>query len=305
MKTTILCTTTSFGASAPHVLTRMADLGLNVVRNPYKRKLTEEELADLIRTHTPAGLLAGTEPISGTVLELGLPWLKVVSRVGVGWDNVDHGAARKMEIKVFRTEGVLDHAVAELALAMILDLVRKVGAQDRAMRAGTWKKKTGTLLRGKTVGILGLGSIGRQVGHLCNAFGARVIFSDVQERSATFAEQVSLPELLRSAQIISVHASGDAALLGREELESCREGVILVNTARGGMIDETALADALDSGKAAGAGLDVFNHEPYEGPLTRYENVVLTPHVGSYAREARAEMEEMAVDNLLRGLDLG
>ncbi len=304
MKKVILCTTTSFGSSAPDALDRMKAKGFIPVLNPFKRKLTAEELGVLIAEHKPVGLLAGTEPVPEEVLNVAVAHLQVVSRVGVGWDNVDRSAADRLGIKVFRTEGVLNDAVAELTLGLMLTVLRQLGLHDRLMRSGKWEKHTGSLLKGKTVGIIGFGSIGQQVGKLCLAFGARILFSDPLSRSVDWAKAVTKDDLITSAHIISIHADGNAALIGPAEVERCRPGVVLINTARGGMIDEAALAKGIASGKIGGAGIDVFDNEPYAGELIESDKVVLTPHIGSYAREARVAMESMAVDNLFSGLGI-
>ncbi|MEH0019282.1 MAG: NAD(P)-dependent oxidoreductase [Desulfobacter sp.] len=298
----ILCTTTSFGVSAPDVLVRMEEKGFIPVLNPFKRKLTAAELRSLVIEHQPVGLLAGTEPIPMDVLDAGSPTLKVVSRVGVGWDNVDRAAADRLGIKVFRTQGVLDDAVAELTLGLMLSVLRHVALHDRCLRSGKWEKHTGVLLREKVVGIIGFGSIGKQVGTLCHAFGAHVVYTDPVPKTVEWARPVTRDELIASADIISVHADGNAALIGPEDMVNCKSGVVFINTARGGMIDEAGLAEGIVAGRIGGAGLDVFDREPYTGELAGLDRVVLTPHIGSYAREARETMERMAVDNLFAGL---
>ena len=207
-----------------------------------------------------------------------------------------------MGIGVSRTEGVLDDAVAELALGLLLDVLRRISAQDRQIRGGTWKKASGRLLSGKTVGIIGFGAIGQRFGKLCRAFGCRVAYFDPAAKAADWAEAASLQGLLAAADIISLHASGSARVLGREELAACRHGVVIINTARGELVDEEALVDCLSSGHVGSAGLDVFEREPYEGPLAGRDDVVMTPHIGSYAFEARVRMEEMAVSQLLSAL---
>jgi D-3-phosphoglycerate dehydrogenase len=300
----VLCTTTSFGSASPGVLDRIRAHGLNPVLNPLKRKLTARELEDLVAQHDPVGILAGTEPIPSQSLA-GFPQtVKVISRVGAGWDNVDRDAAEQKGIQVFRTQGVLDDAVAELALGMILSALRHLSRHNADLKAGTWQKHMGGLLKGKTVGILGFGSIGRQVGTLCHALGAKIVYTDPVTAPCDWASSLSKKELVAVSDIISVHAAGSRVLLDADDLAACRSGVILVNTARGGMVDEQALFQGLSSGAIGFACLDVFEKEPYDGPLKDLENVLLTPHIGSYAREARAAMEEMAVDHLLAGLGI-
>lgn len=300
---TVLTTTSSFGKESSQILSVLQDKDFRVVVNPFGRKLTEEELKALLNEHQPIGLLAGTEPITRTVLEGAKGYLKVISRVGVGWDNVDRQAAKKLGIQVFRTSGVLDQAVAELTLGMILSALRVIVLQDKNIRDGVWEKRMGRLLQDKVVGVIGFGAIGQRVGKLITAFGAKIIYYDPLPKNASWATPVSLHNLLAQADIITLHASGSDQILGENELNSmCREGILVVNTARGSLVDENALYKALVSGQVACACLDVFDQEPYSGPLTQLENVILTPHIGSYAREARIRMEEMAVENLMAGL---
>ena len=160
----------------------------------------------------------------------------------------------------------------------------------------------GRLLAGKTVGIIGFGAIGQRVGELCNAFGAKTICSDVCTLNSPCAEQFPLKKMLGQADIVSIHSSGCDCVLDEDSLDSCKHGAIICNTARGGQIDEHALAARLADGRIGYACLDVFDQEPYAGPLAQMKNTILTPHIGSYASEARIDMELLAVDNLLHAL---
>ena len=300
---TVIATTSSFASESPEALELIENKGLKIILNPWGRKLKEEELGRLLQDYTPVGLLAGTEPITRQVLAAAKGHLRIISRVGTGWDNVDREAARQMGIRVYRTSGVLTQAVAELTIGLILSALRSISSNDRLIRQGRWNKTMGGLLSGKIVGIIGFGHIGQRVGELITAFGAKVLYYDPQPMDAPWAQAVTLAELLSQAEIITIHASGRERILGPDELKNiCKQGVILVNTARGGLIDEAALQDCLRNGKVSFACLDVFEDEPYCGPLCALENIILTPHVGSYAREARVLMECTAVENLLEGL---
>lgn len=300
---TILATTSSFGKGSPQILKNLQEKGFNVVVNPYGRKLTEEELKKLLNQHRPISLLAGTEPVTASVLKDAKEYLKIISRVGVGWDNVDKQTAQELGIQIFRTAGVLNQAVAELTLGMILSALRAIPLQDRQIRGGVWQKRMGKLLQGKVVGIIGFGSIGQCVGKLISAFGATVLYYDPVLTDVAWAKSASIHKLLAQSDIVTIHADAQEQILGEKELLSvCKPGVVIVNTSRGSMIDEDALYKALVSGRVSFACLDVFDQEPYSGPLTQIENVIMTPHVGSYAQEARIRMEEMAVENMLTGL---
>jgi D-3-phosphoglycerate dehydrogenase len=300
---TILTTTSSFGTQSPECIEDLHRHGLQLVLNPFGRKLKTQELLALLEEHRPVGLLAGTELISRAVMAQARDYLKVISRVGAGWDNVDLDAAAEFGILTYRTTGVLTQAVAELTIALMLAELRSIALQDRELRQGLWKKRMGGLLHNKTVGIIGFGAIGQRVGELAKAFGCEVGYYDPQPVSVPWARKMSLPQLLAEADIISLHASGKECILGAEEFNSIRNrSVFLVNTARGELIDEEALCAGLQEGSIEYAALDVFAEEPYKGPLCSRDNVILTPHIGSYAKESRQLMEETAISNLLRGL---
>lgn len=301
----ILSTTSMFADESPELIEAIEKHDLVYVSNVRKRKLSSEELITVIREHQPVGILAGTELIGRTELDQTRGHLRVISRVGVGWENIDREAAAAMNILVFRTPGVLTEAVAELSIGFMLSALRFIASQDRFIRSGQWHKQMGSLLQGKVVGIIGFGDIGRRVGELVNAFGASVIICDVQSLSLPRGEfeQVNIGELLSRADIITIHASGDQTIFGPNEFGQIKKkGVVLINTARGGLINEDALYKSLRDGSIGYACLDVFTEEPYIGKLLTLENVLLTPHIGSYARESRKAMETMAVANLISGL---
>jgi D-3-phosphoglycerate dehydrogenase / 2-oxoglutarate reductase len=300
----VFISTTTFGEDHPLILNVLAKAKVAVTMNPLHRRLNEEEITGILIKGRYDGLLAGLEPLTKNVL-VNAKDLKVISRVGVGLDNVDQTAASKLGIKVFNTPGVLTDAVAELTLGFILAALRKIAYSDRQMHKGIWDKKMGSLLGGKILGIVGFGHIGRRVAELALAFGAKIIFSDVCKIRHPLAKQVTFKALIKSADIISLHASGQDRLIGEKEIKAAKQGVIIVNTSRGRSIDETALLKGLSSGKIASAALDVFEQEPYNGDLCKNDHVILTPHIGSYAKEARMKMEKMAVDNLIKGLKGG
>lgn len=272
--------------------------------NPFKRTLEEEEVIDLARD--TIGVIAGTEPLNRRVLSQ-LPQLKIISRCGVGLDNVDLDYAQKQGIKVFSTpEGPTD-AVAELTVGVILNLLRRIVPMHENLKSGVWKKEMGHLLKGKTVGIVGFGRIGQKVGQLLRPFNVEIFYHDLQKvKSWDGFKLVTLPNLLKRADIVTLHiAAGNSkgALIGAAQIKQMKKGSWLINMSRGGVVDEQALEAVLVSGHLAGAALDVFEHEPYTGPLRNLPQVLLTPHIGSYAVEARVKMELEAVDNLLKGLN--
>jgi D-3-phosphoglycerate dehydrogenase / 2-oxoglutarate reductase len=302
-KPAILATTSSFAREFAVPREILEGQGLQLFLNPWGRKLQSLELLELLERHRPVGLLAGTEPVTREVLTQARSYLQVISRVGAGWDNVDHQAAAELGMAVFRTTGVLTQAVAELTIGMMLAALRNILLQDRGLKEGAWHKRMGSLLQAKVVGLIGFGAIGQRVGELARAFGSEVIYCDPRPKSVPWASEVSLGELLQRAEIISLHVSGRETILGAAELNAVgKRGVILINTARGELVDEASLCNCLQDGSIGWACLDVFCQEPYRGPLCSMEQVILTPHVGSYALEARKLMEETAVANLLEGL---
>ena len=304
----ILITTTSFAKDDVSPLDLLQKAGYETIINPYKRKLTEDEVLNLILEVKPVGMIAGVEPITARVLQKA-KGLKVVSRCGVGLENVDLDAARNLGIAVTNTPDAPTEAVAELTIGLILNLLRKISFLDRELRKGNWTKETGSLVRGKKVGIIGLGRIGKRVAEMLSALRAKVAGTDIQPDYEWLQKNqvplVSLEELLKQSEILCLHVSyavSKEQLIGRKEMEAMPKGACLINTSRGEIIDHDALYSMLTNGHLSGAALDVFDHEPYTGPLTKLDNVILTPHVGSYAREARVEMEIQATENLIAGL---
>ena len=296
----IAITTTTFGVFDKKPLVMLKEKGLKVILNPYQRKLNEQEIISLC--HDVDGMIAGTESLNGKVLKQ-LPRLKVISRCGVSVENVDLKTAKHLKIKVLNAPKAPSIAVAELTVGLILNLLRKVNFMDRNIRAGHWKKEMGNLLAGKKVGIIGFGRIGSKVAQFLKPFSGEIRYCDPHIKDAKGGcHRLSLFQLLKWADIISLHAANNQPLLRRKEIAVMKKGAWLINVSRGELVDEKALFNALKTGKLSGAALDVFCHEPYTGPLSGLENVILTPHIGSYAAEARVQMEIEAARNLLEGL---
>jgi len=296
----IVITTTSFGEYDTSCLERCRSEGFDVVVNPYRRTVKPEELVELAKG--AIGIIAGTEPITENVLT-GLPQLKVISRCGAGVDNVDLKACQRMGIKIFSTPAAPTLAVAELTLGLILSLLRKVCQADNKVKSGKWQKPMGNLLSGKKVGIIGFGRIGRKLAELLEPFRCEIAYNDpsIEQRLSGF-NGMPKEELLQWADIISLHVSTKDMILGEKELKLMKKGSWLINVSRGGTVDESALYSLLKEGQLSGAALDVFGQEPYMGLLKELDNVILTPHIGSYAKEARINMEREAVENLIKGL---
>lgn len=297
MREKILIGPSSFAETDKAPLERLLSAGYEVIDNPYKRKLSKNELLILL-TSDVTGLIAGLEPLDRDVLRHSK--LKVVSRVGSGLSNVDLPAADELGIKVCSTPNGPTAAVAELTIGAMLGLLRMIPVMDQALHNGKWSKKIGVQLEGKSVAIIGFGRTGRRVSELLKPFNVRLLVVDPSP--VTGVVTVSLKEALTEADIVTLHSSGEDCIIGENEISIMKPGVFILNVARGGLISEDALVKFLESGKVAGAWLDTFKEEPYSGPLCRFPNVVLTPHVGSYTLECRKQMETEAVDNLLNVL---
>ncbi|WP_217640261.1 phosphoglycerate dehydrogenase [Desulfoluna spongiiphila] len=300
---TILITTSSFGTHDTTPLDRLTRSGFEVVRNPFGRRLTEREVSVLIREHAPVGIVAGVEPLTGKVLE-GAGGLKVISRCGIGLDSVALDTAARLGISVLTTPDAPVVPVAELTLGMMLSLLRGIHRVDSRIRCGGWDRHMGGLLSGKTVGIIGYGRVGACVQALLGPFRCRVMVSDPRCLSSLPhpCRQVPMDELLAASDIVTIHVPYTPEtrhLINGEGLSAMKKGAFLINASRGGLVDEAALHHALESGTLGGAALDTFEEEPYKGVLIGLETVLLTAHIGSYAKEGRVMMEKEAVDGLL------
>jgi len=299
----IAVTTAGFARYSDEPLQLLRRNGISHVLNETGRTLTEEEAINILQGCI--GVAAGTEKLSRRVLDA-CPELRVISRCGVGMDGVDLAAAREKGIAVRNTPDAPTGAVAELTLAYALDLLRGVTRMDRELRAGVWKKRMGFLLEGKRVGIVGFGRIGRATAKLFAAFGAQLAFADPVADEGSHPK-MDLDALCAWAQILSLHCpmpQDGKPVMDARHLELMPPGAWLINAARGGLVDEEALFGLLQSGRLAGAALDVFGREPYAGPLADLDNVILTPHIGSYAQESRIRQETDTVKNLLEELRL-
>lgn len=297
----IFISTSTFGEDN-NVFFLLKDKSITYKLNTLGRKLTEQEIKGALLSDNYVGLIAGTEPLTKDILDNSS--LRVISRVGVGIDNIDLTSATSKGIKVYNTPDAVTEAVAELTVGFIFCALRKINILNIMMRNKIWEKKMGFLLRDKTVGIIGFGRIGRAVANKLKALGAKVMFFDKDENAVVGDSNFhkhSFDDILRQADIITLHADTKEQIIGKKEISAIRRGAIIINTARGNLIDEDALCAGLKSGKVSCACLDVFKEEPYSGPLTALDNTILTPHIGSYAREARIEMEKQAVENLIKG----
>jgi glyoxylate reductase len=306
------------------VTNRLPETALEALREAGELRIDERtaaipqaDLLDLV-AGADAILTLLHDRVDEELLEAAGPRLRCVANVAVGYDNVDVEAAERRGVVVTNTPGVLDDATADLTLALILAATRRVAEGDRLIRAGrpwTWGMSfmLGSGLRGKLLGIVGLGGIGRRVADRARAFGMEIAYhsrgpAPAEVEAELGAERLSLDELLARADVVSLHCPLTPEthhLIGAPELAAMKPGAVLVNAARGPIVDERALAEALASGEIAAAGLDVYEQEPQVEPeLLGLENVVLAPHLGSATVETRTAMAELAARNaisVLRG----
>lgn len=308
MKNIILITTSSFEMEGNPYLNLLAERGFEFILNQRKRKMTSEEICALFSVHQPIGVIAGVEPLGKNEMQYAVPALKFISRCGAGLDTVDLNAARHFNIQVLNTPDAPTPSVAELAFAHMMCCLRQVPQADRVIRASNWASIKGGLLQGKTVGIVGYGRIGKKLTRLLSGFDVKILACDPV---ACFGENpygvtfVSLNELISNSDILTLHlpySSETHHIINAKRISSMKPGSILINVARGGLVDEVALHHSLSSGHLFAAGIDVFENEPYQGVLADLPNVVLTCHMGSSAQETRQIMEREATLNLFNGL---
>ena len=298
----ILITTSSFGKAVSEPLDLCKER-CEVILNPYGRKLTTEEFVEL--SADVDGVIAGVENITKDAL-LQRPNIKVISRCGVGLDSVDLEACKELGVKVCNTPNAPVGSVAELTVTIMLDLLKNVSNMNAQLKAGQWNKMSGCMLQKKKIGIIGMGRIGHKVASLLQGFGVEIAYTDIERKELPYP-YMDKKELLEWADIISIHSSAceeGTYIIGEEDISFMKKEAYLVNTSRGKFIDEEALCRALREHRIQGAALDVFTEEPYHGELCKLDNVILTPHISSSAKEGRAVMEMEAVHNLFKGLGL-
>ena len=295
-------TTYPYGVHARDPLTVLEDAGITVRLSPHGRKHSPEETAALLGDVDI--LIAGTEPLPSWVLEQGLPRLRHVARVGVGLDGLDIDFCRQHRIAVTYTPDAPARSVVEEFFGMLFSLSRHLVIAHEGMRSGQWRRLTGVLWQGKTLGIIGCGRIGKQIAVLARAFGMEVLAHDIQEDHVWAREHgvsyVSLEELLQRSLAVSLHVPADAStqdMINAERLAMMRRDAYLINTCRGEVVDEAALYEALRAKRIAGAALDVYRHEPYSGPLSGLDNVMLCCHQGSCSVDGRQAMEVGSAEN--------
>jgi D-3-phosphoglycerate dehydrogenase len=302
-----LITTIPFGEKNRLPLELLVNAGIEYLINPFNKKITEDQLTDIITDFD--AIIAGTEPITEKVLSRATN-LKLISRVGIGLDSVDLFAARKRGIKVSYTPDAPSLAVAELTLGLMLTLLRSVHVSNSQMHQGIWHRFFGKRLEEVTVGIIGVGRIGTAVLKRLKGFGtSKILVNDIVQNRELDGELklewTSKEKIYKEADIISLHiplTHLTKNMITKEHLLTLKPDATIINTSRGGILNEGDLFEVLQSGHLSGAAIDVFEKEPYDGPLKEIERCLLTAHIGSMSFDCRTRMEIEATEEVVRFL---
>lgn len=303
----VLITTVPFGDKNRVPLEMLEEAGIEYLINPLGKKLREEELASMISDFDV--IIAGTEQITDDVMKNGKN-LKLISRVGIGLDSVDLLAAERRGIKVSYTPDAPAPAVAELTVGMMLTMLRSVHVSNLQMHNGYWNRYFGRRIPEVTIGVIGLGRIGTRVLNRLRSFGTpKLLLNDILPNSEIDrqfkAEWVTKEEIYKKADVITFHlplTKQTKNMVRKEHLKMMKPDAILINTARGGIINEDDLYDVMKEGHLSGASIDVFVQEPYSGKLREIERCILTAHMGSMSVDCRTRMEREATEEAVRFL---
>jgi len=299
----ILTSPSSFGKISRRPFDILISNGFEFINNPYGRKLTIDETIELATDCV--GIIAGVETYDRNVLDR-LINLKCISRVGVGMDSIDLDYAKIRSINVVNTPYGPTQSVAEFTLALTFSLLKNIPNADHDMKNNVWRKVNGNLIFGKKIGVIGLGKIGKLTAKMFSSLGLDVyaydLYPDKEWMKENNVKTLTFRELLKNSDIVCIHIPGNSnnSLITRDELSIMKEDSILINVSRGGVVDENDLYEFLKNNKIKGAAIDVFSEEPYKGKFTELNNVVLTPHIGSYSVEGKVQMEIDATENLIK-----
>ena len=295
----------SFGPNCPEAIQRLVAAGAQLIANPWGRSPTEVELVSVMRNVDV--LVSGTEPVTARVMDAA-PDLMFIAKHGVGYENIDLEAAKARGVPVAIAGGAIADSVADMAMALLLALARHVPQGDRAVREGRWPRLVGVELRGKSLGIIGLGQIGREVALRAKAFGMEILAFDVIPNN-DFAQEhnvryLSMMDVLMKSDFISLHTpvtDQTRGMINAVTLQSMKRSAYLINTARGELVDEAALAMGLREGWIAGAASDVFLKEPPgDNSLLTLDNFIAAPHSAGQTDAGLRKLGEVTVDNIIR-----
>ena len=301
----VLITTIPFGDKNRLPLDLLENAGIEYLINPFNKKITEEQLADIITDFD--AIIAGTEPITENVMSCASN-LKFISRVGIGLDSIDLLAAQKRGVKVSYTPDAPSLAVAEFTLGLMLSLLRSIHISNFQMHQGNWHRFFGRRLEKVTVGIIGVGRIGSGVLKRLQSFGtSKIMVNDIlpnRELDHDYnLDWTTKEKIYKAADIISLHiplTHLTKNMIKKEHLLSMKPDAIIINTSRGGIVNEHDLVEVMQSGHLSGAAIDVFEQEPYDGQLRKIERCLLTAHMGSMSVDCRTRMEIEATEEIVR-----
>ncbi|EMN89869.1 phosphoglycerate dehydrogenase [Leptospira weilii] len=311
MNNKIFISTYPFGIHDPEPLNLLNATGWEIITNPFKRKLKSTEVAEIAKDVD--GIIAGTEDL--TPLIQSNQKLKFISRVGIGLDSVPLSLCRERDIKVSYTPDAVTKAVVELTIGLMLSVTRYISNADRELRKGKWSRFTGKRLGESVIGLIGLGRVGLSVLRILSAFAPKKIIindlvDDKSDEVRNILEKSKIPfaflnkeQIYTDSDVISIHVPLTKLtknLISSAELSKFKKDAFLINTARGGIVNEAALYEALKNQRIAGAAIDVFEEEPYKGNLCELENVLLTQHMGSCSYDCRLLMEKGAAEEIIR-----
>ncbi len=301
----VLVTALSFGKYSPEPLTMLKAAGCEVVPNPLNRPMKEQDLLAIIQEFD--AIIVGVDPITAPVIEAASK-LKVIAKHGVGVDNIDLAAAAKAKIFVTNAPHSNSEAVADLTMGLMLAVSRQIPKADATTKNGQWLRFAGPELYGKTLGIVGLGAIGKRVARRATGFSMHILAYDLNHDSSFAAQYqvkyVNRDDLLTQSDFISLHlplTSETRGFIGERELRRMKNTAYLINTARGELVDDAILCQALQERWIAGAALDAFAKEPPapDYPLWQLDQVVVTPHISAYSFEANLRMGLAAANSLI------
>jgi len=306
-KYTVLATARSFGKNDPEAIRRLEAIGCTVLRSPVNRPLTSEELIPLVAEVD--ALIAGNDQVDAAVIEASKK-LKVISRYGVGLDNIDIATATRMGIPVTNTPGTNEQSVADLVFGLMLSVARQIPQVSAIVHAGGWDRYLGTEVWGKTLGVIGFGKIGKGVARRALGFNLKVLVNDIYVDENLASEYgvdfVSREQLIKEADFITLHAPSTPEtkhMIGEEQFLLMKKSAILINTARGSLVQEEALIKALKNNEIAGAALDVLENEPPNKPeMLTLDNLLITSHIGGYTHEATNAMSILAAENVIKAI---
>ncbi len=284
----LLIATSSFG-SDPKVISNLKKKFL-LTQNNTGKKLDKKKLILMLKSQDY--VIAGTEVYDEEVLNSAIR-LKIIFRFGSGTDNIDFNYCKKNNIKIKKINIDLSNSVAELAISLILNALKRIDYFNSNLKKSLWKKQTNNLIFGKTLGVIGYGKIGKKLVELTKGFKMKYHYYDINKKK-TKIKYSSLKKIFKYSDIISIHQSflkGKHNYIDKNFLNISKKNLILINTSRGDVINENDLYNFLKKNKYAYAGIDVFKKEPYYGKLKNLRNIILTPHIGSYSHETRVEME--------------